>query len=452
MEHHPKEQSSYRGELGGILPGIVYTNRKCKENSITCGKVVFGCDSKGALAASFGWKTPNPNWVCFDLVSMIRYHLRSSNIQWEGKHIKGHQDDRKKFEHLSIESQANVIADKCAKEELRRRSIALECNQKKGQPWKAVCRGQVITGNAEDRLRYTMQEQESKTWWTKKLLDQDWDTDKIQWDVYVGYRKATPRWRNTWAIKYGAGILPTKRNMKIRKHSEDQSCPCCGAETENTIHLFQCQDDEIQKTFDDEVDKIEDYLSVTTSNTIKTMILTTLQHLRNGTMIDTTENSAQDKIVYDQLQLGQRATLNGMWMQGWVQEQEIFLQRIRSRKHPKVWLINLSLLLQTMTHNMWKTRNEAIHKKEDSAMNKQRHEELDQDISNIFRDRPHYKLLPPCDAAFFRKGQERVKRYRVRKKEHWVTDAKRILEAYNDSLDATSEAFLDFFVIPANRT
>ena len=182
------------------------------------------------------------------------------------------------------------------------------------------------------------------------------------------------------------------------------------------------------------------------------MILTTLQHLRNGTMIDTTENSAQDKIVYDQLQLGQRATLNGMWMQGWVQEQETFLQRTRSRKHPKVWLIKLSILLQTMTHNMWKTRNEAIHKKEDSAMNKQRHEELDQDISNIFRDRPHYKLLPPCDAAFFRKGQERVKRYRVRKKEHWVTDAKRILEAYNDSLDATSEAFLDFFVIPANRT
>ena len=81
MEHHPKEQSSYRGELGGILPGIVYTNRKCKENSITCGKVVFGCDSKGALAASFGWKTPNPNWVCFDLVSMIRCHLRESNLK-----------------------------------------------------------------------------------------------------------------------------------------------------------------------------------------------------------------------------------------------------------------------------------------------------------------------------------------------------------------------------------
>jgi hypothetical protein len=34
------------------------------------------------------------------------------------------------------------------------------------------------------------------------------------------------------------------------------------------------------------------------------------------------------------------------------------------------------------------------------------------------------------DAAFFKRGQERIKIYRVRKKELWVNDAKRILEAY----------------------
>jgi hypothetical protein len=116
-------------------------------------------------------------------------------------------------------------------------------------------------------------------------------------------------------------------------------------------------------------------------------------------------------------------------------------------------MIKLSILLQNMTHDMWKTRNEAIHKKEDSALNTQRHEELDQDIDTIFGDRPrHSKFLPPCDAAFFRRGKERIKRYRVRKKEIWVNDAKRIIEAYNDSLDATSEAFLDFFVITRSNT
>ena len=99
---------------------------------------------------------------------------------------------------------------------------------------------------------------------------------------------------------------------------------------------------------------------------------------------------------------------------------------------------------------MWKTRNEAIHNKEDSEMNKKRHEELDQDILEIYRERPHFKLLHTCDEAFFKRGQAKVKRYRTRKKELWVSDARRILEAYNDSLDASSEAFLNFFVIPAN--
>jgi hypothetical protein len=106
---HPEEQSSYRGELGGILAGIVFANKVCNENNIKEGKCIMGCDNKGALSASFGWKTPNPNWVCFDLVGMIRYHLRLSPIQWEPIHIKGHQDDGKNFKDLSLESQANVI-------------------------------------------------------------------------------------------------------------------------------------------------------------------------------------------------------------------------------------------------------------------------------------------------------------------------------------------------------
>jgi hypothetical protein len=135
--------------------------------------------------------------------------------------------------------------------------------------------------------------------------------------------------------------------------------------------------------------------------------------------------------------------LKELWTQDWMVAQE-------SRKRHKVWLIRLSLLIQNMTHKMCKTRNDAIHKKEDSEVNKQRHEELDQAITEIYRDRPHFKLLPTCDEAFFKRGQVRVKKYRLRKKELWVSDAKRILEAYNDSLAASSEAFLNFFVIPAN--
>lgn len=178
---------------------------------------------------------------------------------------KGHQDNGLKFKDLTVEAQANVIADKKAKEELRRGVTPIENSNKKGEPWKTKCRGQSITGNVEERLRHTIQVEESKKWWSRKLIPPEQGPDNILWDVYEGCRKTTPRWRQTWAVKNGAGILPTRRNMKIRKHTDDQSCPCCGAPVEDTFHLFQCPNEEIQKAFEEELEMIKDFLSATTS-------------------------------------------------------------------------------------------------------------------------------------------------------------------------------------------
>ena len=84
---HSDDQNSYRAELGGILAGIVYTNstvlkRSRMTNRPITGKCIFACDNKGALDASFGWKIPNPNCSCYDLVAMIRYHLEQSTVRW----------------------------------------------------------------------------------------------------------------------------------------------------------------------------------------------------------------------------------------------------------------------------------------------------------------------------------------------------------------------------------
>jgi len=51
---HKDEQNLYRGELGGILASVVYTNDVCKRHDITTGKCIMGCDNTGALSAIFG--------------------------------------------------------------------------------------------------------------------------------------------------------------------------------------------------------------------------------------------------------------------------------------------------------------------------------------------------------------------------------------------------------------
>ena len=94
---HSDDQNSYRAELGGLLAGInkIVNERSRRMKRVITGKCLFACDNKGALDTSFGWKLPNPNWSCYDLVAIIRYHLRQSTVRWEGVYVKGHQDDKK---------------------------------------------------------------------------------------------------------------------------------------------------------------------------------------------------------------------------------------------------------------------------------------------------------------------------------------------------------------------
>jgi len=107
----PKDQSSYRGELGGILASICYANKICENHNVPEGGCTMYCDNKGALCAAFGWKDPNPQWASYDLVCLIRYHLAKSKIKWKGQHIKGHQDTTTPYDELDIIAQGNVDAD-----------------------------------------------------------------------------------------------------------------------------------------------------------------------------------------------------------------------------------------------------------------------------------------------------------------------------------------------------
>ena len=146
-----------------------------------------------------------------------------------------------------------------------------------------------------------------------------------------------------------------------------------------------------------------------------------------------------------QIKLGSRASLNGVWHTGWIEAQRQYLRRTSSKASPIVWLTSVSLQIQRMIHQLWLTRNEAIHNREDSILQKEKHDTLDTAISDIFHSLPNLRLLPPCDASFFKSGKERIKRCRLRKKEQWVEDALRIRDAFWDSLDPSAESFLDFF-------
>ena len=403
---HPIDQSSYRGELGGILSTIAYTNELCKRTG-TEGTCTLACDNIGALSASFGWKTPNPNWKSFDIVSMIRHQLRISSIQWNHRHVKGHQDDQDKFLDLDAASQANVIADENAKEEWKK-NYSPSKNRTAGQPWTITCQGTVLTGNVENRLRHELYETPLKKWWMKKCNLESCEENLIDWDAYYSFRKLTPKWRNVWAVKYGAGLLPTGQNLERRGHRDNPSCPWCSEEVETTEHLFQCSHEEMSKCFADEVDKIDDFLRATTSQEIREAIIQLLQGLRSGEIELPDEPTGVSTTMEEQFDLGQKATLNGMWLKSWTSHQSEYLKAIGSRKRAKVWVAQLALHLHEMVHAIWKARNEAIHKKETSAFNKEKNCELDQKIDELYTGLPQLRLFRPSDRAIFKRENQTI--------------------------------------------
>ena len=108
-------------------------------------------------------------------------------------------------------------------------------------------------------------------------------------------------------------------------------------------------------------------------------------------------------------------------------------------------MIRFTILCQKALHTLWKVRNAAIHQREESNHNTKLHGELDAKINAIFQSIPNLRLLPPSDAAFFKRGEERTNRYRLSQKELWIEDATLVRDAFFDSLDAQSASFLNYF-------
>ena len=87
-----------------------------------------------------------------------------------------------------------------------------------------------------------------------------------------------------------------------------------------------------------------------------------------------------------------------------------------------------------------------MHNLEDSQCNKQKHQELNQQIDNIYSKLPRsLRVFPRSDAAFFQRSKERVKTYKLKRKEHWIEEAKCIHDAFLGNLSQEAENFLDFF-------
>ena len=428
-----QDQSSYRGELGGIYTSIKYTNRICAEHHITNGKCTMYCDNKGALSASFGWKKPNPRWACYDLVSLIRLELRKSTIKWEGVHIKGHQDDHTDYDDLDYIAQGNVDADGYAADEMNEYRDTERCIID-GIPWHISHKQKTIAGNIEKRIRIAVHEENMKEVWRNKFgLTKDQE-EQICWGTFKNNSKSMDEHKAMWMTKYNQRIGPVKKNLERRGHSDNTTCPCCD-QLEDTDHLLRCKNADITSIYEEERNNISNWIEGTAGSQVATAITSVVQALRNETELQNCDH-LDDYIreaAEEQLELGQRAFVGGWWSRKWRYAQQSYASRNNYRRSPR-WMANVISKYQDMIRLMWKERNEQKHRHETSEEYQRETNKIENEIDEIYEElhriAPNERLLTKGEQRFFSRQKVTIKRKKLRTKRKWVTDAQDILHVY----------------------
>ena len=120
------------------------------------GKATIACDNESALWMSFGVTQATTNDSCFDLLRVIHHAVSNSCIEWEPKHVRGHQD---KGGNISLDNwaKANIFADHQAGEYwekqycegIRRRPTP---DTMPGEGWRIELEGRPVTNSVEKRI------------------------------------------------------------------------------------------------------------------------------------------------------------------------------------------------------------------------------------------------------------------------------------------------------------
>jgi hypothetical protein len=198
-----------------------------------------------------------------------------SPIRLQGQHIKGHQDTLIPFEKLSYTAQGNVLADTLASLALRgtfrnpsilefSTSLSLKLNNEQ------------IGGNIHHQVKSAIFKPLMIQRWTTLMGIEESKTSQCDWDLFFHCIKTQSTHIRYFYIKFNAKLLPVGTNLKQRRHSDSEKCPCC-REVEDHLHLLHCQQEDMVLTFNKCFADIQDLIATNVDPLISCAILTLLK-------------------------------------------------------------------------------------------------------------------------------------------------------------------------------
>eukprot|EP00557_Chaetoceros_sp_GSL56_P006869 CAMPEP_0176497318 /NCGR_PEP_ID=MMETSP0200_2-20121128/11658_1 /TAXON_ID=947934 /ORGANISM="Chaetoceros sp., Strain GSL56" /LENGTH=203 /DNA_ID=CAMNT_0017895319 /DNA_START=284 /DNA_END=895 /DNA_ORIENTATION=+ len=196
------------------------------------------------------------------------------------------------------------------------------------------------------------------------------------------------------------------------------------------------------RTREELYDGLSSWMESNTPDTISCSVKSILLGIQHPEV----DRAPHHTLHHDQLEVGQRAFFAGLWLHGWDKLLNSWHKEQGSRRSADKWICLLMTKIQLIPLAMWKTRNHIMHHNQYNIIRQQQHEHLNECIDNIFRTKPHARLMAHCDNFYFTKyTKEHIKTMRLQRKTNWVTGAILIISKYDRITSIQSARFLSFF-------
>ena len=395
-----EDNNSFRGEAAGLLGIIVTINFLCTLHNIQHGGITVGCDSKGALQAAFHHPRVQPCQASRDIIQAIHFQLKQSPLEWETKHVRGHQDDVKST--LTDWEEANVDVDEQAN--LARTAMDSIPAQTKlsGETWRVLLRTQVINSNLEQRLLSHCWRSTAIKYWIHRGRMLPNTSKKIHWQAYAKGIKLLPTSKAQCLTKLFSGFHATGRNMFRRRQWSTDTCPMCD-NIEDHIHVLQCTSPQASSHFANAYGDLDDWLGKTTSEEVAEAVYLLLSDYR--------ENNFDSDQLYDywspllkntvrhQRSIGPRSFVEGFLSTKWEDLQLNYYISINDNRHSALrWTGLLIKHLHNLFHLMWTQRCDVLHS--DDGQKELHQLEYATDLARLLSDPPP-PSMPANDRRFF---------------------------------------------------
>lgn len=265
---------SYRAELEGIRALSYYIRflRRTQKDFVEPIRLTIWIDNEQALRNETVevQGTPFPDKLLneSDIVADIQRVSHDCKIQWNGQHVKSHQEGAS--EEMPLEVRLNEECDRLAKQCLREtRQPSKDSARRSPTDAATLCvGGRMITNNVRSRLQYAAMSidmedylRHRNEWDNATLRNIDWE----HFDVSLTRVFKASRTKFSRVIKMNHDIQNTGRQKKlfsIGRHGPEaiDLCPCCMLHEETTMHLYQCRSPAVRSLLKSRLDELEEKL------------------------------------------------------------------------------------------------------------------------------------------------------------------------------------------------